>query len=362
MTSYVYTPILKTKRGEAKALVNLNTHTKECIQPFFDVLALGEGALNGSDVQEHITKQALNIASCWKSRGLCYVDLFDVTPSARCLNGVHPATVLHNKIASEYVRAIPVVGLERDIAYKLAIREVVITGIDAIAFRLEAEDIQLPSMLVNRISSLVSEIGAGGLPLHIFMDFRSIHGISSDAVQLQFIRALSEIRRLAPARIVFASSAIVPDMASFKRNSLNRVSRTDFLTWQQLSERHQDVAYADYGVVHPDYFDFDPKLIKPAAKIRYTTDTEWIIVKGASWRDDTAQHHELSKALVRQQDFRGSDSWGGEYIMSAAAGRPKYGTLETWVSIDQNNHITHTLRQLLGTISARSAQSQRAAS
>jgi hypothetical protein len=57
--------------------------------------------------------------------------------------------------------------------------------------------------------------------------------------------------------------------------------------------------------------------------------------------------------LRAKAQFRGDDSWGGEYIVSAANGRLKYGTLETWVTIDQNNHITHTVRQLSRIATAR---------
>ena len=41
-----------------------------------------------------------------------------------------------------------------------------------------------------------------------------------------------------------------------------------------MAQSDLDLDYADYGVVHPDYFDFDPRMIKPAAKIRYTADSD----------------------------------------------------------------------------------------
>lgn len=346
MIKSAYTPILKTKRGESKAISNLDEHIKENIIPFFDVLSLKEGATNGNDVHEHIIKQALNISSAWKSRGFCYVDLFDISPAARGLNGIHPVTILHSRIASDNVQAIPVVGIERDISYKLAIRNLIAHGADAVAIRLDIEDIQLPSSLRERIDKLVYEIGATKIPIHVFMDFRSIEGLSADLIYNQAAKAINEIKKSYPARIVFSASAIVSNMGMFKRDSLNRVERSEYLIWKKLQNTNMQVDFADYGVVHPDYFDFDPKLIKPAAKIRYATDTSWIVIKGSCWRENTSQHHELSQMLTSQSDFRGVDSWGGEYITSSAIGRPKYGSLETWVTIDQNNHITHTVRQI----------------
>jgi hypothetical protein len=275
MNDATYTPILKTKRGEAKALIQLEVQVKRRIIPFFDILALKADSSNGNDVHVHMVKQAINIVSAWKQRGPCYVDLFDVIPGARGVNGTHPASIVYEKLASNLVEFIPVVGIERDVAYKLAVRDAVIAGADALAVRLDSEDIQLPSTLNGRITRLVAEIGALNLPIHIFLDFRSIEGVDSDVIQMQVTRAIGELRKLNPARIVFAASAMVSNMGNYKKETLNILPRRDFLTWNLISSNQPDLDYADYGVVHPDYFDFDPKLIKPAAKIRYTTDREW---------------------------------------------------------------------------------------
>lgn len=272
MTDPIYTPMLKSKLGEAKALMRLDLQTKSNIIPFFDVLALKSGLSNGSDIHAFLEKQAINIAAAWNGRGHCYVDLYDIDPSARGYSGEHPVNIVHDKIAFDRIDAIPVVGVERDIAYKLAVRRVVGAGVDAVAIRLGSEDIQLPSMLVERVSRLVSEIGATGLPLHVFMDFRSIEHIDSDVIQMRFTRALAEVRRLNPARIIFAASAFVSDMGKVKKGVLKSIPRRDFLIWEMLAKIHLAIDYADYGVIHPGYFDFDPKTIKPAAKIRYTTD------------------------------------------------------------------------------------------
>lgn len=346
MTTLIYTPILKSKQGEAKALMRLDRQTKSSIVPFFDVLSLKLGWLNGSDVQTFLEKQAIQIAAAWNGRGHCYVDLYDVDPSARGYDGAHPVNIIHDQLSFDRIEAIPVVGVERDVAYKLAVRRVVNGGVDAIAVRLGSEDIQLPSMLVERVTRLTSEIGASGLPLHVFMDFRSIEHVDSDVIQTRFLRALAEVRKLNPSRIIFAASAFVSDMGTVKKGALKSVARRDFLIWEMLNEHHTDIDYADYGIVHPGYFDFDPRTIKPAAKIRYTADKEWLIIKGSRWVSDTSQHQNLSKLLYKSTQFRGADCWGGENIVSAALGRHSLRSLEDWVTIDQNNHITHTVRQL----------------
>lgn len=346
MVESVYSPILKTKRGEAFALYRLEQSVKDRIVPFFDILALPSEALNGSQVQEHIEKQAVNIIGAWKHQGICYVDFFDVTPSSRGVNGVHPVTLVFDRLMAARINAIPVVGLERDVPYKMAVRNVIASGAGVIAIRLDKEDIQLPSSLSQKIANLLFEIGAKNIDVHVFVDFRSIDNDSRATVETQFFRALRELDKLAVKRIVFSASAMIQNMGVFKKRSVNRIKRLDYLIWRGIVKAHSHIDYADYGVIHPDYVDFSPVLISPSAKIRYTTSGEWIVVKGSRWRDDTAQHHDLAKILQEQVEFRCDDSWGGEYIVSAAHGRKSYGTLETWVSIDQNNHITQTAKQI----------------
>ncbi len=346
MKSAAYTPIQKSKAGESKAVIRLDRNTRTNIIPFFDILAVKSDTANGAPVHEHLEKQAINVAAAWNGRGPCYVDLFDVVPSARGYDAAHPVTIVYEKLAFERVEAIPVVGLERDVAYKLAIRRVITEGIEAIAVRLGDEDMQLPSALGQRIVALVGEVGAAGLPLHVFMDFRSIANITSDLLQARVDRAMTEIRRIRPARIVFAASAIVADMGGFKKNSVNNVVRRDLLERRRISERHPEVAFADYGVIHPDYLDIDPKIIRPAGKIRYACDDKWIIVKGVKWVRDTTQHRGLAIKLSKETQFRGADCWGTESIVSAVSGGHAYRRLEDWVTIDMNTHITHTVRQL----------------
>ena len=346
MTEPMYSPILKTKAGESRAVMRLDRQTRVRIIPFFDVLAIKTGLQNGADVHIHLEKQANNIAGAWNGRGACYVDLLDIAPSARGYGGEHPVAIIHDKIAYERVEAIPVVGIDRDVAYKLAIRRVMSAGATALAVRLADEDLQLPSTLFQKVSALVAELGANEAELHLFMDFRSIVNQPSDMVQLKVDRALAELRRLKPSRIVFAASAIVADMSGFKKNTINKVARRDYLNWLLIAKRHSDVDFADYGVIDPEYLDLDPKRIKPAAKIRYTSDDHWIVVKGIKWVRDTWQHKRLAEMLSTKPEFRGADCWGAESIVSAVTGGHVYRRLEDWVTIDQNTHIAHTVRQL----------------
>lgn len=346
MSIPIYSPIQKSKAGESNALIRLARNLRGNVVPFFDVLALKPGTENGHDVDVHLSKQAINIAAASNAIGICYVDLLDVDPNARGVGGHHPVKSMFEKLEFDRVIPIPVVGLERDIAYKLAIRNIVSKGVSALAIRLLVDDLSLPSSLFAKVKRLISEVGADDIAIHIFMDFRSIENFSSDLVQSQAERALPEIRKLNPSRVVFCASSMLADMSKVKKKVLKTVPRRDFMIWEALYRFNPDVDYGDYGIVQPGYADFDPKKIKPAAKIRYAGNREWVIAKGTRWISDTSQHKELAKLIAKSELFRGADCWGSELIALASGGGQSPKVLQDWVSIDQNNHITHTIRQL----------------
>lgn len=346
MSTPIYSPMQKSKPGESTAIIKLARSIRNHAIPFFDVLALKAGLPDGQDVDVHLGKQAVNIAAAGNAIGTCYVDLLDIDPNARGIGGRHPVAITFEKLEYERTDIIPVVGLERDLAYKLAVRSVVSKGVSALAIRLMADDISLPSSLAMRVERLISEMGAQDLPIHIFMDFRSIEHMSSDVVQQQAQRALPEVRKLGPSRLVFCASSMLTDMSKVKKGILKTVPRRDFMIWESLYRSNPDLDYGDYGIVQPGYADFEPKTVKPAAKIRYADSRDWIIAKGSRWASDTSQHKGLAKIIAKSQAFRGSDCWGGEIISTASFGGWAPKMLQDWVSIDQNSHITHTIKQL----------------
>jgi hypothetical protein len=339
-----YSPFIKTKRGEAKALKELDSRIKNAIFPLFDVLALNKGVTTELDVQEHLDKQIRMIVLAWADQDACYVDLFDINPSARALDGVHPLTYVSGQLDQKKVSFLPVAGLARDMNYLLMLRSVVSNGCPGIAIRLEVEDLLLPEGLNQKIQTLLSQVGALSLPLHILIDCRSLIGQDLARVKSAIRVVLPQLRLLNPKRMILSASSMVADMSKFKKNSLNRVKRDDFSLWLGFAKEFPELGFGDYGVIHPDYVDLDPRVIKPSAKIRYATPTEWLVLKGSRWVDNTSQHHFLSVELAKCSEYRGEDSWGGHYIETAVAGRPKYGTLETWVTVDQNSHITVTAK------------------
>jgi len=105
--------------------------------------------------------------------------------------------------------------------------------------------------------------------------------------------------------------------------------------------------FADYGVsgVLPPP-DFQPYM-QPSTNIRYTTDDEWVVLKGSSFRKHGgAEFTRMAKELVALPEYKGSNySWGDEMIELCAIGT-KHGNPSTWRKIGTSHHIAFVLDQL----------------
>ncbi len=107
-------------------------------------------------------------------------------------------------------------------------------------------------------------------------------------------------------------------------------------------------SFGDYAISSAVPFDFEPYM-DVSAKIRYTTDEHWLVVKGKSTkRNGFEQYHDLAKQVVERIEYCGPMfSEGDRYIDNCAHHRTRGpGNSSTWVEVGVNHHLTFVSRQL----------------
>ena len=90
------------------------------------------------------------------------------------------------------------------------------------------------------------------------------------------------------------------------------------------------------------------RLIKPFAKVRYTTSDHWHLGKGTNVRrDGFEQFRGLCKRIVSEKYFDGAGfSAADEYILKCARGDAPTGNLTTWVWVATNRHLSKVVDDL----------------
>jgi hypothetical protein len=238
MADLIHTPALKTKRGEMRALRELDARTKSRILPLVDFLAVPDGT-DPSGVQEHIRKSGNHLIGAWPKSQPMYVDLFDIAPTIRGPRSVHPVTMVFEALMGGGFEAIPVIGLDRDSAYLRAIREMLPDGVGKICVRLLDEDFLRPEESVAELQTLLRTLDALGLERHAVLDFRAIENKPAEAIQTQALNVYSKLSAAGYARIVFLASSMPPSLATIRAGTISHIERREFAIWRQLRLLHR---------------------------------------------------------------------------------------------------------------------------
>jgi hypothetical protein len=348
----LYVPMLKAKQGELNALSHLKDGAQCLLKPFLDIPRPTD--VTGVDV--YLKKVSGKIGQAWGGEDTFYVDLSDFPLQLRCGNGRHPLAVCHESLHEVGGKPIPVYGFDRDDDYLRAICRLPELGRWGLCVRLDEDDFVSEEELGGRINQLLTLTGLSMRDVDILIDLRSIIAVSPQALMGIARRGVAWVLGIGRFRsITLAASNFPKDVSGVRRDSVGFVERREFALWQEIHEafsRQVRVSFGDYGIVHPD---FVGGIIAPNrnAKIRYTLESSWMIVRGHAVNETQGaiQNPELSETLVSRREFLGPQfSWGDDYINKCAAREVGPGNPTTWVSVDTSHHLALTSSQVANAV------------
>ncbi len=124
------------------------------------------------------------------------------------------------------------------------------------------------------------------------------------------------------------------------------VPRHEWLVYQDLAnylkrESRRIPTFGDYTISHPKVVMLDMRLVKPSAKLIYTTDNAFYVRKGPNVRDNGfTQYHDYCMELVKSTIFKGETFSAGDKLIYDCAHRTKKpGNLTTWKWVGTNHHM-----------------------
>lgn len=328
-----YVPILKGKRGEYGALKRIPSDQRSGFTPLIEMIPPsrhGKARLP-DDVLE---KAVAGLADGWS--GACFVDFsrFSVPEQASAA----AATLTAARGSS--LQTIPVVGI--DSSSKLRSEISAAARKDKLGVSIRVGETQFEGNGIEAgLDELLAALGVSPSGVDLIVDLR-------DAPSSHLARALlALVPDVAAWRtLTLAATAMPRSLASLPKFAVVKVPRKEWSSWRLASEDPKNVrqpTFGDYGISHPDFEDLDPRLMRPSAKIRYTDDNDFLLIRGTQYSKDPQQFRRLSKAI------RGvcscSHSWGDAFSTECAGGG-KTGSLESWIQAGTNHHIVHVTGQL----------------
>lgn len=340
-----YVPVLKWKMGEYQALNRLSEAVKNKVTPLIEIPPVGfdfELSQNRESWESHLGDFGKRLKSKWQSR-TCFVDLKWVPDEVRVGNQ-HPVEFVLGQTRIEGCTAIPVLPLTSDSSTRRAIRHVVREDGRGVALRITRPDFDSDS-IADDIEACLSAVGTSINEADLVIDM----GMPNYVPLKIFAKSLSTVLyELLPSPNRWRSLVILGSSypASVVGLESKMVKRYEWLAYkafiQSLSRGSRIPTFGDYGAATTELVELDMRLIKPLAKLRYTTDDHWYIAIGKNVRaHGFEQYRAMCAELRRQPFFSGRDfSEADKYIEDCAKGTEKTGNLSTWVWVATNRHVT----------------------
>lgn len=343
-----YVPRLLWRMGEYQALLNLHSYSKIDVTPLIDIPEVGydfEKEEPANTIDEHLGLFANRLASKWENKW-AFIDLELIAPNERMIDGRHPMKFIFDEVRNRNALAIPVTGLTRDNAYQRAVFDVLSADKSGVCIRLRFEDIQPPGF-EDRLKSLLNRFNLTPDICHLIVDLQAPKNYEPlDGFTKMACLLIGRLPYLNEWRTFTVCGTSFPQTMGQLKPGVHIIKRYEWLFYKRLlgqlkARQFRIPTFGDYAIAHPEHVRKDPRLLKPAASIRYAINDAWYVVKGSNVRDNgTTQYVNFCRALVRSGLFLGSGfSDAGDYISKCARGRTRPGNLPTWRRVGTNHHI-----------------------
>lgn len=354
-----YVPCLRWKMGEYQALAKLSTATKNAILPIIDIAEFFKDAPGNSfdheeekpakTIDQHLSKFAKRVKEKWGTNE-CFIDLRNIDTSVRMSDGLHPVNFVFNDLRFFQIKAIPIIGLDRDLEYRRAVRRVVTEDQRGLCLRASLEKATTPSYINN----ILTEMNSQPNECDFILDLGAPDKFEPMDV---FTTIVETIIKKLPYLNEWRSFGVIgtsfPSSLSGIQSGLTFLPRSEWLLYKELVTRLKKVGiriptFGDYAINHPEIVNLDMRFSKPKANVRYTLNDRWLIARGESVRDHGfGQHQELCGLIINFKDYYGQGfSLADKYIYDCANGVVSTGNLSTWRWVGTNHHLEMVTRDI----------------
>lgn len=347
-----YVPILKGRAAEYDALGALTEAQAMGLTPLVEVMPIPWDHVESrpaATVGKHIETCAVNVTRAWGTDRRLFVDFLHLDPHDR-VDGRHPIAAFFDVAAREGLRPVAVVGVDRDVEYRAAVRET-LDG-QGVCMRLRSADLVRPSGR-DEVLRLVEDLGLGAGDVDMLIDLRELNAETVDFNVIGAVGVLNMVPTPEAWRsLTVAASAFPLDLSAMLPASEETYPRTEWTVWNALSAYGlaRMPTFGDYAIGHPDLPpSLDPRLLRVSAQLRYTADDYWLVFKERNIRDYGAdQFIAICQRLVLRPEYRGRQfSWGDAYVAERAdQSDPRPGNPRTWRKVGTNHHLAVVIDQV----------------
>lgn len=356
MNNKIYSPIVKGKLNDLKALGKLSTSTRNIIKPMIEVMPIA--GLTSMD--NHLFKIADYLVK-HVPLGDIYLDFYGIKLGAKTINE-EPAITAGYKLVKSMGRSVtPTYGFHRDDFIWPDLANICKLFKEGFCFRIDIDDIEDSYISEDTWSQIIersSQIQLNPSEIDLMIDLRDVRNENLDDIHEKVIDflAINSSHNRYRTIIIAGSSAMktLSEKPEIPKDNIGSVDRNELLIWGNLLKdvpESTTLVFGDYGVIHPDFSDQSANGFKYTnAKIRYTRGNKIDYYRGHGLRHpltDYEQYYELANKVITSKGYSGKEfSFGDNYISHVADRNILPKQTAPWVLADMNHHIEYTTIQI----------------
>jgi len=350
-----YVPILKGKAGEYRALRDFAASHRFYVTPLVEIPPVGWDFKNSKPLKglaDHIKKVADNLGEGWGSDTPLFLD--SLLPGAAALpNGGHHLAKVLADTRAKGLKVVPVTGLSREAVYQTTVRAAVAKDRLGVCMRLRVPDLAGDTAALDAaLAAELAKLDVTRDQVDVLLDLGPImpgQGATMAVAAQAIIAALPQLQ--AWRTVTLAATAFPLNLSAFKTGTITPTERAEWTMWKFLASGARQVpripSFGDYAIQHPEPVEGDPRIMKPGASIRYTTDSDWLIVKGPEFKKNPQVFRTQCKKLIaRSECYSQTHCKGDDFIRKCAAGTGPVGNLTTWRQVGTVHHMTVVAAQI----------------
>jgi Beta protein len=337
-----YVPVLKSKEAELFALGEVTLARKTNMTPLLEIQVMDDAGLK---------RTLKKVEKNWNANLPIFIDVDDTFLLNEPQRATDALIQLVNYLTQKGFHPIPVTGLGRNPTYQQAVINLVKT-IKEVCVRLVNSDLGNSISLNSGLQTLISSMGLKYGQADLIIDFSAFLPSQIGTIASATINTINSIPLINNWRtLTIAGTAFPSSLSRFTPVTPGLTPRSEWLLWStvvQLPKLRRVPSFGDYTMVHPDMPLLDFSRIPIAAKIKYTTTSDWLILR---WHQ-TRQHnwdkfYDLCDLLVVDPNYSGPNyCWGDEQISFCAARTTTSGNPAKWVKIGINHHLSFVADQV----------------
>lgn len=349
MARQLYSPIVKGKLNDLKALGMVSGTARAQVKPLIEAMPLPRGG----DIDKHLYKLAHYLVK-HVPLGEIYLDFYGLLPGQKIADGTD-ATIAGFKWMKALGRTVtPVYGFGRDDSLWQGMIPIVESNAQGFCFRIDVDDLDdLAEDTWGQILERSAELKLRPNQIDLMIDLRDVMKFEFDELQgivADFFGINPNIRGY--RSVIMAGSSALKTVGDIPKDGVGHVVRRELSLWTRVQREvvpDLPLVFGDYGVIHPEFSDQGPNK-NVNAKIRYTDRGRIIYFRGHGLlrpEKDFAQYRTLAAQVRDSGVYQGPQfSYGDRYIDLVADFNATSGNLGTWVLADMNHHLEYTTLQM----------------